>query len=214
MTWVLLLLSYLLGAIPNSYLAGRLVRGIDLREHGSGNLGATNTFRVLGPRVAAPVMLLDMVKGFIPTALFAQWDGNNSWAWALAYGAAAIAGHVFPVYMRFRGGKGVATATGVFLALSPVAVAIALGVWLIVLRVGRMVSLASVSAAAVLVGVLVLTESRSEVLTLGIVVAAFVIYAHRANIGRILRGEEHRFGSAPVPGVVPEGRKTVEEEEV
>ena len=195
--WLWAIASYLLGSIPSSYLAGKWTRGIDLRRHGSGNLGATNTFRVLGARVAAPVMLLDMAKGFVPTALFVRWDGNESWAWALAYGAAAIVGHVFPVYMRFRGGKGVATATGVFLALSPVAVAVALAVWLVVLKAARMVSLASVVAAAVLVGVLVVTESRPEVLTLGIVVATFVVYAHRANIGRILRGEEYRFGNAP-----------------
>jgi acyl phosphate:glycerol-3-phosphate acyltransferase len=192
--WLWVLASYLLGAIPSSYIAGRLARGIDLREHGSGNLGATNTFRVLGPRVAAPVMVADMAKGFVPAALFPQLDGTAAWAWALAYGAAAILGHVFPIYMRFRGGKGVATATGVFLALSPVAVGFALAAWLIVLRAGRMVSLASIVAAAVLVVALILTESRPEVMTLGIFVAAFVIYAHRSNIGRIVRGEEHRFG--------------------
>src|SRR5690606_28434155 len=83
--WPWLFASYLLGAIPTSYLAGKLLRGIDLREHGSGNLGATNSFRVLGPRVAAWVMILDMAKGFAPVALFPRWDGNDSWAWALAY---------------------------------------------------------------------------------------------------------------------------------
>lgn len=193
-SWLLVVASYLLGAVPSSYIAGRAFRGIDLRKHGSGNLGATNAFRVLGARIAAPVMVADMAKGFIPAALFPQMDGSESWRWALAYGAAAIAGHVFPIYMRFRGGKGVATATGVFLALSPVAVGVALGVWLVVLKVGRMVSLASIVAAVILVGALVVTESRPPVLGLGIVVAAFVIYAHRSNMRRILRGEEYRFG--------------------
>lgn len=197
---LLLVASYLLGAIPSSYIAGRLSRGIDLREHGSGNLGATNTFRVLGPAVAAPVMLADMAKGFIPTAFFDRIDGSPSWAWSLAYGASAILGHVFPVYMRFRGGKGVATATGVFLALSPVAVLVALGAWLVVLRLGRMVSLASVVAAVVLVVTLALTESRPEVMTLGIFVAVFVIFAHRSNLGRIIRGEEYRFGKGGIGG--------------
>jgi acyl phosphate:glycerol-3-phosphate acyltransferase len=191
----LVIVAYLLGSIPSSYIVGRVTRGIDLREHGSGNLGATNTFRVLGPRLAAPVMVADMGKGFLPTALFPQLDGTGQWGWALAYGAAAIVGHVFSIYMRFRGGKGVATATGVFLALSPVAMAIAIGGWLVVLRVSRMVSLASIVAAAILVVALVLTEDRSEVLTLGILVATFVVYAHRSNVGRILRGEEHRFGA-------------------
>jgi glycerol-3-phosphate acyltransferase PlsY len=202
--WLLITVSYLLGAIPSGYIAGKLARGIDLREHGSGNLGATNTFRVLGPRIAAPVMVADMVKGFAPTALFAQLDASNEWAWALAYGGAAILGHVFSIYMKFKGGKGVATATGVFLALSPVAVGIALAGWLLVLRVGRMVSLASVAAAVILVAALVLTEGRPEVLTLGIFVAVFVIFAHRANLGRIVRGEEYRFGRVPVGADVNE----------
>jgi acyl phosphate:glycerol-3-phosphate acyltransferase len=109
--------------------------------------------------------------------------------------------------MRFQGGKGVATATGVFAALSPVAMGIALVAWLIVLKIGRMVSLASIVAAAVLVGALVLTESRPEVLGLGSVVAAFVIFRHRSNVGRILRGEEHRFGVRPdAPAVDRETR--------
>ena len=187
--------SYLLGSIPSSYIAGRLVRGIDLREHGSGNLGATNTFRVLGAKVAAPVMVFDMAKGFVPAGVFAQWDGSDQWAWALAYGAAAIVGHVFSIYMRFRGGTGVATGAGVFLALSPVAMGFAIAAWVAVLVFTRMVSLASITAAALLVGALVVTESRGEVLTLGILVASFVIFAHRGNVKRILRGEEYRFGA-------------------
>ncbi|MDR0787871.1 MAG: glycerol-3-phosphate 1-O-acyltransferase PlsY [Gemmatimonadota bacterium] len=199
----LLLASYLLGAFPSSYVAGRLTRGIDLRQYGSGNLGATNAFRVLGARVAAPVMAADMLKGFIPVAFFPHLDGNASWAWALAFGGAAILGHVFPVYMNFRGGKGVATATGVFLALSPVAVGVAMAVWLIVLRIWRMVSLASVVAAVVLVAALPLTESRPEVTTLGILVAVFVVFAHRSNIRRILRGEEYRFGSGGTKAGAP-----------
>jgi glycerol-3-phosphate acyltransferase PlsY len=191
-----LAVSYLLGAVPSGFIAGRLARGIDLREHGSGNLGATNTFRVLGAKVAAPVMAADLVKGFLPTALFPRLDGEIAGWWALAYGAAAIVGHVFPVYLGFKGGKGVATATGVFLALAPLAVGIALVAWLIVLRVGRMVSLASIVAAVVLVTVLVASETSPELLTLGILVASFVIYAHRGNVRRILRGEEHRFGAS------------------
>ncbi|MQA89552.1 MAG: glycerol-3-phosphate 1-O-acyltransferase PlsY [Gemmatimonas sp.] len=196
MPWVWLLVSYLLGSIPSSYLAGRWVRNIDLREHGSGNLGATNTFRVLGPRVAAPVMIFDLMKGFVPTAVFPQWDGSDAWRWSLAYGVAAIMGHMFSVYMHFRGGKGVATAAGVFLGLSPVALGVAVVGWLIVLRIGRMVSLASIGSAVILVITLILTGERPEVLILGIVVASFVVYRHRSNVRRILAGEEYRFGNA------------------
>jgi len=193
--WVIA--AYLLGAIPTGYLAGKWTRGIDLRQHGSGNLGATNTFRVLGARIAAPVMVVDVAKGFVPAGLFGQWDGSAQWSWALAYGGAAIVGHVFPVYMRFRGGKGVATAAGVFLAIAPKAVLPALVAWLIVLKLSRMVSLASITAAVTLIASLAVTEDRVAVLVLGVVVALFVIYAHRSNIGRIRRGEEHRFGGRP-----------------
>ena len=138
---------------------------------------------------------------FLPALLFARWDGVEAWGWALAYGAAAIVGHVFSIYMRFRGGKGVATAAGVFLALAPGAVLPALVVWLVVLRLGRMVSLASICAAVTLLVALAATERRAPVLVLGVLVAAFVVYAHRTNVRRILRGEEYRFGAKPREGV-------------
>lgn len=192
--WLLLAASYLLGSIPASYVAGRLARGIDLREHGSGNLGATNTFRVLGPKVAAPVMVFDLLKGFAPAWFLPRWDASPDWRWALAYGAAAIVGHVFSLYMRFRGGKGVATGAGVFLALAPAAVGAAFVVWLAALWLGRMVSLASILAAVTLVAALLIGAPPVEVRVLGGLIAAFVVFAHRANVGRILRGEEHRFG--------------------
>ncbi|HEX6926256.1 MAG TPA: glycerol-3-phosphate 1-O-acyltransferase PlsY [Longimicrobiaceae bacterium] len=191
---LLALVSYLLGAIPTSYIAGRWTRGIDLRKHGSGNLGATNTFRVLGARVAAPVMVVDVAKGFLPTLLFPRWDGTPEWSWVLAYGAAAVLGHVFPVYMRFRGGKGVATGAGVFLAIAPRAVLPAVVAWLVVLKLSRMVSLASITAAVTLIAGLLVTEDRLPVLLTGVAISLFVIYAHRSNIRRIMRGEEHRFG--------------------
>jgi glycerol-3-phosphate acyltransferase PlsY len=190
------LASYLWGAIPASYVAGKLVRGIDLREHGSGNLGATNTFRVLGAKVAAPVMVFDVLKGFLPVILFPPLDGTGDWRWGLAYGAAAIIGHVFSIYMGFKGGKGVATSAGVFLAEAPLAVGIGLLVWLVVLRSTRMVSAGSVSAALV-VGVLLLlpfSHVQPEVRILGCAICLFVIFAHRANIQRILNGTESRFG--------------------
>lgn len=189
------LLAYLWGAIPASWVAGKL-RGVDLRRHGSGNLGATNTFRVLGAKVAAPVMVFDVLKGLLPVVLFTRWDGTGDWRWGLAYGAAAIVGHVFSIYMRFRGGKGVATSAGVFLAEAPLAVGVGLVVWLAVLAATRMVSAASISAAAV-VGVLLLlplSHIPVEIRVLGCAICAFVIFAHRSNIRRILAGTEPRFG--------------------
>lgn len=195
--------AYLLGAVPAGYLAGRL-RGVDLRNHGSRNLGATNTFRVLGPRVAVPVLLFDALKGFVPTALFPLWDGTDAWGWALAYGAAALVGHMFSVYVRFKGGKGVATGAGVFLALSPLAVGLAFVSFALTVAAWRMVSLGSMVAALVLAVVLAVTDPRPAVALLGALVAALVVIRHRANIGRILRGEESRMG-----GPVAE-RKTTE----
>jgi len=203
--WLLLFVAYLLGAVPSSYIAGRLASGIDLREHGSGNLGASNTFRVLGARVAAPVMLFDVFKGWFPAWYFPSLDGVGAWQWALAYGSAAVVGHVFPVYMGFRGGKGVATAAGVFVAVAaPAAIGAALVAWLLVLAVSRIVSLASISASLVLVVALIVFEPRSAVVWLGVAVAGFVVFAHRSNIRRLMRGEELRFsrasrGAAPEP---------------
>jgi glycerol-3-phosphate acyltransferase PlsY len=195
--WLLLAASYLLGAVPASYLAGKWARGIDLREHGSGNLGATNTFRVLGARVAAPVMLFDVAKGFVPAFVFPRWvPSAETLHWALAYGVAAIVGHVFSVYVRFKGGKGVATGAGVFLGLAPLGVGIAFVVWIVVLRAGRMVSLASILAALTLVAALWIRDYPTEIRLLGTGVAAFIVFAHRANIRRLTKGEEPRFGSA------------------
>lgn len=197
MTWLLLVLAYLLGSIPTSYIAGRLARGIDLRQHGSGNLGATNVFRTLGWRAAVPVMVIDVAKGWVPTALFPLWDGTQALSWALAYGAAAIAGHVFSAFVRFQGGKGVATSAGVFFALAPWAVVIGFVVWGVTLVLTRIVSLGSLLAAVVLPIAVYVTNEPRMIFWVSLLVALFVIYAHRANIGRLARGEENRFGGSP-----------------
>ncbi len=190
---LLLVAAYLLGAFPSSYVVARLVRGIDLREHGSGNLGATNAYRVLGWKAATPVFILDILKGWIPPFFFPRWDGADDWRWALAYGAAAIIGHVFSIYVRFKGGKGVATGAGVFIALAPLAVLIGLVVWGALLFITGTVSVASISAAATLPIAVWLLGARVEVLALAVALSLFVIYAHRSNIRRLLRGQEPSF---------------------
>jgi glycerol-3-phosphate acyltransferase PlsY len=195
MSWVLLLASYLVGAIPTSYLVGKATRGIDLRQHGSGNLGATNAYRVLGWRAATPIFIIDIAKGWFPTFWFPHWDGAEPWTWALAYGAAAIVGHVFSLYVGFRGGKGVATGAGVFLALAPRAVLVGLLVWATLVYTTGYVSLASVAAAAVLPLAVLAFQGVGPIFWLSLALAVFVIYAHRANLGRLMRGEEHRFGA-------------------
>lgn len=197
-----LLVAYVVGSIPAAYVAGRVVKGIDLREHGSGNLGATNVYRVLGPKVAASVLLFDAAKGALPVRLLpglllpATADADARLLWSIAYGIAAIAGHVRPVFLLWKGGgKGVATAAGVFAALVPVPIAIAVGIFAAVLAASGYVSLASLSAAAVLpVAVASMLGPASPLFVVSLLVGAFVFWTHRANIARLRRGEEHRFG--------------------
>jgi acyl phosphate:glycerol-3-phosphate acyltransferase len=201
---VALIASYLLGAIPTSYLAGRLFRGIDLREHGSKNLGATNLYRLLGWRFAVPVGLFDMAKGAIPVLLFAP-RVSSSQLFALACGLAAVVGHVFSVFVRFRGGKGVATAAGVMLALTPAALGIAALVWAILVFLTGYVSLGSIAAAAIFPLAVYLLEhpDRPEILWMDAAVAAGIIWLHRANIRRLLNGTENRFGRRAAPSPRP-----------
>lgn len=197
-----LLLSYLLGSIPSAYIAGKLTKGIDLREHGSGNLGATNVYRVLGAKVAAVVFLADLLKGAIPVLLFSGWTvASHVDHWRFAYGLAAILGHVRPIFLLGKGGgKGVATAAGVFFALAPYAMAAALVTFVVVVYASGYVSLGSLAGATVLAVVLLVTSGpRSPLFVVGALVALFVFWSHRANIGRLRRGEEHRFGRKAKP---------------
>jgi glycerol-3-phosphate acyltransferase PlsY len=202
-----LVLAYLAGSIPAAYIAGKLTRGIDLRQHGSGNLGATNVYRVLGAKVAVAVLLFDAAKGAIPVLWFprlltpAPVDSYEATLWAIAFGVAAIAGHVRPVFLLWKGGgKGVATASGVFGALAPAAIGVALLVWLGVLVVSGYMSLASLAGAAVLpVAIAIIGGIRSPLFAVSVLVAAFVFWTHRANIGRLRRGEEPRFGRKSPP---------------
>ncbi|MEP7227339.1 MAG: glycerol-3-phosphate 1-O-acyltransferase PlsY [Gemmatimonadales bacterium] len=199
-----LLASYFLGAIPTSYLLSRLFAGIDLRKQGSGNLGATNLYRVLGWKYAVPAAVVDIAKGAIPVLVFAP-QVSDSQLFALACGVAAILGHVFSVFVGFKGGKGVATAAGVMLGLTPLALAVSAVVWAVLVRLTGYVSLGSIAAAAVLpLAVYFLEDSTSPaVLWIAAAIAAGVILLHRRNIQRLLKGTENRFGrraaSTPQP---------------
>ncbi len=190
-----LLASYLLGAVPTSYLAGRLFRGIDLREHGSRNLGATNLYRVLGWRYAVPVGLLDAAKGLVPVLVFAP-RVSSSELFALICGLVAVVGHVFSVFVGFKGGKGVATAAGVMLGLTPAALGVAVLVWASLVYLTGYVSVGSIVAAAIFPVAVYLLErpDRPAMLWLDIAVAAAIVWLHRGNIQRLLKGTENRFG--------------------
>ena len=189
-----LLASYVLGSLPTSYLAAKFGAGIDLREVGSQSLGATNVYRVLGWKYAIPVGVIDMAKGAIPVLVFAPRAGPAAWI-PLATGTAAVLGHVFSVFVRFRGGKGVATAAGVVVALQPVALGLAAVVWVGVILTTRIVSLASMAGAlAFPVAVLIVDRESVWVLAAGSLLALFIVFTHRANIRRLIEGTEHRFG--------------------
>ena len=195
--WVLA--AYLAGSLPTSYLVGKAFAGADLRRRGSGNLGATNVYRAMGMRVAAPVGLVDLAKGWLPAWAFPLLDGSAANGWAAAYGAAAILGHTFPCWTRFRGGKGVATAGGAFLALAPLAVLVSTLVWAGVLAARGIVSLASIAAAIALPATVLVGSGAGAATTdpwvtgFAALTGVFIIWAHRSNIGRLLRGEEKRI---------------------
>ncbi len=194
---VLAIAAYVVGSIPAALLAGRL-HGIDIRTQGSGNLGATNVVRVLGWKTGLAVFLFDAAKGALPVLLFPAWTASalDPRILALIFGLAAVAGHVRPVFLKFgKGGKGVATASGVFIGLAPVPMLIAFSVFVVVVLISGYVSLGSLISAAVLPAVLLYTAGpQSPMFLVSVLLAAFVFWTHRANIGRLRRGEEHRFG--------------------
>jgi acyl phosphate:glycerol-3-phosphate acyltransferase len=202
-----LVLAYVVGSIPAAYIAGKVTRGIDLRHHGSGNLGATNVYRVLGAKTAIVVLLFDAAKGAMPALWFPRLFGVDRAGpqavtlWAIAFGIAAIIGHVRPVFLLWKGGgKGVATASGVFGALAPAAIGVTLLVWFSVLVLSGYMSLASLAGAAVLpLAIAFLRGIRSPLFAVSVIVAAFVFWTHRSNIGRLRRGEEPRFGRKKSP---------------
>jgi len=197
---IAVVLAYLAGSIPSAVWAGKLFHGIDVREHGSGNAGATNTVRVLGWKTGIPVLLFDLFKGWLAAMLprfldAAPESSETLMVLQIACGLAAILGHVFPLFAGFRGGKGVATTFGVLLALHPLLTLTCAGIFLIVLLASGYVSLGSMIAVAMFPILLVtLFKSPSVWLTVfSVIVAAAVIITHTKNIKRLLRGEEKRF---------------------
>jgi glycerol-3-phosphate acyltransferase PlsY len=186
---VLLVVAYLVGSIPFGLVVGRLFYGVDVRQHGSGNVGTTNVFRVLGKKAGVAVLVCDMLKGYIPAAIAAALF--DPW-FAIFIAAAPVVGHIYSIFLKGRGGKGIATGAAVVLALVPVVFAIILGVWIVLLLTTRYVSVASLAASFL---VPVLTIAFREPLPYeiaGVLVAIIVWWAHRGNIQRLLAGEENR----------------------
>jgi len=200
---VYLLIAYLLGAFPSSVVLGRLVGRIDVREHGSGNAGATNAWRVLGWKTGVAVLVLDVAKGVLAAVAVPMIpmgsvpvDGPTL---AVLCGLTAVLGHVFPVYLRFRGGKGVATAAGMLVGVAPIPVGCALGVFAVLLVLFGRVSLGSIIAAwAIPLSAFLLNEFTSykspiALIAVTALLAAFITFTHRSNILRLIRGEEKSF---------------------
>ncbi len=183
--------AYLIGSIPTGLLLAKAFGGVDIRTKGSGNIGATNVYRTLGRKVGILTLLGDCLKGLIPV-LAAKWLGLPNLLVA-AVGMAAFLGHIFPVFLRFKGGKGVATALGVFLAASPLAVLAALGIFIIVLVLWRYVSLASISAAAAMPALAAIIDRKPMIVVMSLLIAVIVIIKHHENIRRLRNGTESLF---------------------
>ena len=189
---LLLALGYLLGSMPNGYLAGRWLKDIDLRQCGSGSTGATNVLRNVGKGPALVVFLLDVGKGAL-AVLLAKSFGLNDWVQVLA-GLAALAGHIWPVWLGWKGGKAVATGLGMFLGLAwPVGLA-CFGLFMAVISISRIVSLSSVVAAIGLPVLMLISGGSSAYLVVSLVASVLVLWRHRSNIERLIAGTEPRIG--------------------
>lgn len=196
---MLVLVAYLIGSIPTSVWVSKKVFGIDIRHYGSGNAGATNTFRVLGSKWGAFVMTADITKGIIATSLYIliPYYLQNELArtnFMIALGMAAVLGHVFPIWADFKGGKGVATILGMALAIQPLVALICIIVFLITLLTTRFVSLSSMLAgvAFMVLILFIFKEKETSYRIFAVVVALMVVVTHQKNIGRLLKGEEHK----------------------
>lgn len=194
---IVMVLSYILGSIPFSFILGKVLKKLDLRKHGSGNVGATNALRVLGWKIGITALILDMAKGFAAVTLTNLIVPESNLLLLLS-GLLVILGHIFTIFLRFKGGKGVATSAGVFAALIPLSFVIALCSFLIITLVSRYVSLGSIVAAIILI----VTQSfftfrdgmqNPELLVMVIIVSVFIIVKHRANIKRLWEGTENRI---------------------
>lgn len=195
---ILLVLAYLLGSVPTAVWVSRSLYGIDIREHGSGNAGATNTFRILGPKAGTGVMLVDMMKGFLAVklSLLSQfgWGSVEITNLQIFLGLAAVLGHIFPIWADFRGGKGIATLFGMILGIQPLVAVCLVGVFALMLFVTRYVSLSSIvaSIAFPLLILVIFNEPEISYRTFAVATACLVLLTHHKNINRLLHGSESK----------------------
>ena len=196
MNLLILFLGYLFGSFPSGYLAGKIAKGIDIRTLGSGSTGATNVLRHIGKRAAISVFLLDVFKGVISILLAKYLLLNDSWQ--VAIGLSTLIGHIWPVWLNWRGGKAVATGLGIFLGLSWQVGLATLGVFILMITLFRIVSLASVSAALALPFIMFISFKTSSIslpfLVISLLAMTLVIWRHRENILRLMKGKEPKIG--------------------
>lgn len=187
------LAAYLLGSFPSAYVAGRLLAGIDITQHGSGNVGGTNALRVLGPGPALAVAVVDVAKALVPTLLAQHAYAGNGWP-TLLVALAAILGHNYSLFLRFKGGKGIATTIGVSAVLFPIPIAILVALGLLIIVVTRYVSLASICLVTLLPVLLWYRGASLPEIEFGLIIAALGLWRHRGNIQRLLQGSERKLG--------------------
>ena len=192
MTNLFLLLAYFIGAIPSSVWIGKKLYNIDVREHGSGNAGATNTFRVIGKKAGVIVLLLDILKAWFATAILSMLANNQSIDYMLALGLVAVLGHVFPIYIGFRGGKGIASLLGVIIAIHPLASLYSIIVFITTLLICRFVSLSSILAACAFPVLIIVyfQNTHKSLIIFSLMVVFLVIFTHKKNIERLFNKEE------------------------
>ena len=204
---ILIVIAYLLGSIPTSVWIGRRFHGKDVRDYGSGNAGATNTIRVLGWKAGIPVLIIDLIKGWLAVQLaylthFYIPHSDDFITYQLFLGIAAMLGHIFPIYVGFKGGKGVATLFGVILALSPVATIVCIGVFLLIALLTKYVSLGSIVAGFSFPFILILIfhTTTPSLMIFSLIVAILLLFTHQKNIERLLRNEEAKATFLMAPG--------------
>ena len=192
------LLAYLIGSIPVAYIFGRVLKNIDIREHGSGNMGATNAFRVLGKGPGTIVLILDIIKGIIPVTVIANVLGIGDALSLVIIAVAAVAGHNWTIFLGFKGGKGMATSLGVLIGLAiqlsglRIVLGLATLTWVVLFFLFGYVSLASIAAAVALPVLMVVFEAPFPMKVMAIVLCIFIVFRHSANIRRLAKGQENR----------------------
>ena len=187
----LIVLTYFIGAIPSGVWIGKAFKGIDVRDYGSKNSGATNSYRILGAKLGVIVLVMDILKGLVPLYIASKFDLKYNDLVIL--GLVAILAHTFSCFISFKGGKGVATSLGVFLFLAPVITLILLVIFILVVYFTKYISLGSITAAFLLPIFTFFTHRDTYLFTLSVVIAIFVIYRHKTNISRLLSGTENKF---------------------